>query len=70
MDYGKTGPLLAIELGRHGWAEPERASDELNAKPQRSAPGRIAAWNRLVRMLPFEDSEPITKGDRRDLNPG
>jgi hypothetical protein len=64
------GPVLAIELGRHGWAEPERASVELNDKPRRSAPGRVAAWKRLVRMLPFEDSEPVTKGDRRNLDPG
>jgi hypothetical protein len=70
MDYGKMGPVLAIELGRHGWAEPERASDELNAKRQRSAPGRVAAWKRLVRMFPPQESETLPKGDRRNLDPG
>ena len=70
MDYGKFNPVLAIELSRYDSGEARRPTEEIGAEGKCSAPGRIASWKRLVRMLPFEDLEPVAKGDRRDLNAG
>ena len=69
MDYGKFNPVLAIELSRYE-GEPRRATEPTGAERSCSAPGRVASWKRLVRMLPFEDLEPVAKGDRGDLNAG
>jgi hypothetical protein len=70
MDYGKLDPVLAIELSRYDLADSGRVTKLNGADRAPSAPGRVASWKRLVRMLPFEDSELIAKGDRRDLDPG
>ena len=70
MDYGKFNPVLAIELSRSDLGERHRAPEQIGAELTCSAPGRVASWKRLVRMLPFEDLEPVAKGDRRDLNAG
>jgi hypothetical protein len=70
MDYGKFNPVLAIELSRAALGEPGRGIEDSGAEGTCSAPGRIASWKRLVRMLPFEDLEPVAEGDRRDLNAG
>ena len=70
MDFGKFNPVLAIELSRYDVGESRRASEQIGAELTCSAPGRVASWKRLVRMLPFEDLEPVAKGDRGDLNPG
>jgi hypothetical protein len=70
MDYGKFNPVLAIELSRYDLGEPGRGTEQVDAERTCSAPGRVASWKRLVRMLPFEDLEPVAKGDGGDLNPG
>jgi hypothetical protein len=70
VHYGKLNPMIAIELSRYDLADSGRVTKLNGADRTGSAPGRVASWKRLVRMLPFEDSEPITKGDRRDLDPG
>jgi hypothetical protein len=69
MQYGKMNPLFVVELSRGGGAERGRTADQVGAERTCSAPGRVASWKRLVRMLPFEDLEPVAKGDRRDLDP-
>jgi hypothetical protein len=70
MDYGRFNPVLAIELSRYDLREPGRTTEQIGAERTCSAPGRVASWKRLVRMLPFEDLELVAKGDRGDLNPG
>ena len=70
MQYGKMNPLFAIELSRRGWAERDGIAEGPDAQLQRSAPGRVAAWKRLVRMFPPEASEPISNCHRGDLHPG
>jgi hypothetical protein len=70
MDYGKFNPLVAIELSRYDLREPGRGTEQSDAERSCSAPGRVASWKRLVRMLPFEDLAPVAKGDRRDLDAG
>ena len=70
MQYGKMNPLFTVELSRYDLGNPGRATEQTEAERTCSAPGRVASWKRLVRMLPFEDLEPVAKGDRGDLNPG
>ena len=70
MQYGKMNPLFTVELSRYDVGKPGRATEPSGAESTCSAPGRVASWKRLTRMLPFEDLEPVANGDRRDLHAG
>jgi hypothetical protein len=70
MQYGKMNPLFTIELSRRGWAERDGITEGQDAEPRRATPGRVAAWQRLVRIFPPEASETLSKSHRGDLDPG
>ena len=70
MHDGKMNPLFVIELSRRGWAQPDDRAERPYAQPRRSAPGRVAAWKRLVRVFPPEPSETLSNGHRGHLDAG